>query len=441
MAKYDPELLKKVQAAYKDPAYRDALNMIAASEGTYNQGADGYNVRFGGTLISDMSKHPDAVASYRDKNNKTIQSTAAGRYQFIKSTWDDYAEKLGLKDFSPMSQDLAAIAMMIDKGAAKDIENGNLTGIVNRLNSTWTSLPGSAVGAKHHGLRNPAFVAGAYNQSREARGEKPVSFDWDGIAYTDTSIPGGMGGQGQVQAQSFTNQALAQFGIHGLNNYKAGDFIRRAYTDYALKSYGAQPGDIAPNTSLALSANPLATQDNLRSLIGRVFNVAPDTGYGMAYSNGIRPTVVRTDPATGTTKTIIEFPNDVYVDADSGERVTSDGEPFVQEGVPLPMGEPATQTTPAIPANPTAPANPAITNGTDTAPPSTPVSAQGASSTPAQPLTHGAEVPSADAGTSVTEQVPLDVYINEWTSGPAMRDLDVFNDSTALAILRKFRNA
>ena len=45
-------------------------------------------------------------------------TTAAGRYQFLKGTWDGAARQYGLKDFSPQNQDIAALALMAQNGCS-----------------------------------------------------------------------------------------------------------------------------------------------------------------------------------------------------------------------------------------------------------------------------------------------------------------------------------
>jgi Tape measure protein len=68
------------------------------------EGAD-YNTIVGGGKFTDFSKHPGIVGV----RTALGPSTAAGRYQFTKTTWNMVAKKLGLTDFSPASQDKAAL--------------------------------------------------------------------------------------------------------------------------------------------------------------------------------------------------------------------------------------------------------------------------------------------------------------------------------------------
>lgn len=70
------------------------------------EGAD-YNTIVGGGRFSDMSKHPGVVGV----RTAAGPSTAAGRYQFTKSTWEPLARRHGLKDFSPATQDRAALLL------------------------------------------------------------------------------------------------------------------------------------------------------------------------------------------------------------------------------------------------------------------------------------------------------------------------------------------
>lgn len=105
------------------------------------EGAD-YNTVVGGKTFSDYSKHP-GIVGVRTKDGP---STAAGKYQITKSTYDDFAPKLGITDFSPESQDKIAAAIIAREGASGDIEAGNFTGAINKLGGRWASLPSSKYG-------------------------------------------------------------------------------------------------------------------------------------------------------------------------------------------------------------------------------------------------------------------------------------------------------
>ena len=113
-------LSEKVEAIYKNPTMlanaKDYLNMLAESEGTANQGDNGYNIMFRGGKIADYKAHPNQRHEYIDKQGRKGVSTAAGRYQFIHSTYEETAKKLGITDFSPESQDKVAIALMLERG-------------------------------------------------------------------------------------------------------------------------------------------------------------------------------------------------------------------------------------------------------------------------------------------------------------------------------------
>lgn len=112
------------------------LDFIAAAEG-----AD-YDTGFGGTKIG-LDQHPNVTKYFRNKKGQTLPTTAAGRYQFLTSTYRNLSKKLGLTDFSPASQDLAAVELIREKGAIKDVLNGNFNQAIQKTNRTWASFPGS----------------------------------------------------------------------------------------------------------------------------------------------------------------------------------------------------------------------------------------------------------------------------------------------------------
>lgn len=110
------------------------LNTIAAGE------SPGYNVINGGEQFTSYADHPR-------RHGKGGTSTAAGRYQFIKSTWDAAAKALNLPDFSPESQDKAAwwlakrdYAANTGRSLEQDISGGNWRAVRQGLSTTWDAF-------------------------------------------------------------------------------------------------------------------------------------------------------------------------------------------------------------------------------------------------------------------------------------------------------------
>ena len=54
--------------------------------------------------------------------NPKLKSTGAGRYQLLSRWWDAYRKQLGLKDFSPKSQDAVALQQIKERGALPTID-------------------------------------------------------------------------------------------------------------------------------------------------------------------------------------------------------------------------------------------------------------------------------------------------------------------------------
>lgn len=125
------------------------LTMIAVSEGTKGIGEDGYNV-----LVGSSKRQAFLFTSYADhprieiKLNDSLSSTAAGRYQILRRYFDAYKVQLGLKDFSPDSQDAIALQLIRECGALDDIKAGRLNAAIDKCASRWASLPGAGYGQR-----------------------------------------------------------------------------------------------------------------------------------------------------------------------------------------------------------------------------------------------------------------------------------------------------
>jgi muramidase (phage lysozyme)/anti-sigma28 factor (negative regulator of flagellin synthesis) len=132
------EAFTRVSQINKDPVAAGAsisstgraiLHVISGRESGHK-----YNILYspdGQRIFTDFSAHPNQPATIASGPNKGKVSTAAGRYQFIKGTWEAVAAKYGLTDFSPANQDRGAWHLATDTYAnatGRDLETDILSG-------------------------------------------------------------------------------------------------------------------------------------------------------------------------------------------------------------------------------------------------------------------------------------------------------------------------
>lgn len=121
---------------------------IRKAEGT--AGPNGYSTLFGGDLFTGWADHPRTPRRYG-----SLWTTAAGAYQFMAvsplpgggttrvDTWDRIRARLGLPDFSPASQDAAAVELIREAGALADVQAGRFDAAISKVRRIWASLPGA----------------------------------------------------------------------------------------------------------------------------------------------------------------------------------------------------------------------------------------------------------------------------------------------------------
>ena len=124
----------------ENPNVRSFLGMIGSAEGTDKHG---YNTLFGGGKMESLADHPRQLFDFTETTGRPNKTTAAGRYQFLSNTWDEQAKKLGLPDFGPQSQDLAAVNLLRERGILPDVLSGNWEAAVKKSGPIWASLPSS----------------------------------------------------------------------------------------------------------------------------------------------------------------------------------------------------------------------------------------------------------------------------------------------------------
>lgn len=132
--------MREVTSAHlNNPNVVAFLLVIRAGEGTSDSG--GYKRLFGGGTFASFADHPRTLVQ-----KSGYRSTAAGAYQFLESTWDETARIMGLRDFSPGSQDMGAVGRIAARGALDDVIAGRLSDALKKCGREWASLPGSPYG-------------------------------------------------------------------------------------------------------------------------------------------------------------------------------------------------------------------------------------------------------------------------------------------------------
>lgn len=131
------------RAAGAVPAKQRALlDTIAWTEGTSGRGSDGYNVIVGYKYTASCNRHPDRLV----RLSSSLSSTAAGRYQFLTSTW----KGLGYPTFRPDDQDRAGVKLVLRRGVKLPTDRAltatELSNALSKLSYEWASLPPSRYG-------------------------------------------------------------------------------------------------------------------------------------------------------------------------------------------------------------------------------------------------------------------------------------------------------
>lgn len=149
---------------------RAFLAMIEVAEGTGRGGRDPYRTCYGYRhTIQNLSEHPAVSGEWRGESLASLGpqyagkvSTAAGRYQIIRPTWVGVKRALDLPDFSPDSQDRAAVYLIKQRGALGAVQAGQFARAVELCRQEWASLPGAGYGQPERQL---AELQAAYTQA------------------------------------------------------------------------------------------------------------------------------------------------------------------------------------------------------------------------------------------------------------------------------------
>ena len=109
------------------------LDMLAWSEGTDNGRQKtrnhGYDVIVGGELFTDYSDHPRKLVTLNPKLKSDRRRTLTN---FVPVGGHAYRKQLGLKDFSPKSQDDVALQQIKERGALPMIDRGDIRQAIDR---------------------------------------------------------------------------------------------------------------------------------------------------------------------------------------------------------------------------------------------------------------------------------------------------------------------
>jgi muramidase (phage lysozyme) len=135
-----------------DPYIRALMRTISASEANF---LNPYYVIYGGKYVRDLSHHPNVCVRIIRGPNRGKCSTAAGRYQFLNTTWDEKSSQYHPQpsqvlwwikySFEPEYQDAVVYNWLNDTQAwgldiSTLLRQGKIEKVLRLLSPTWTSL-------------------------------------------------------------------------------------------------------------------------------------------------------------------------------------------------------------------------------------------------------------------------------------------------------------
>jgi len=223
-----------------DPRVKAMLDVLAYAEGTRgngdyrrivngtvigpaNSGADYDRLQVGrrnALATGDLQQHPNLMVQVAPG----LRSSAAGRYQFLYSTW----QGLNMPNFSPHSQDLAAIKLMQRRGMIEPLLNGDFTTAIRRGAPEWASLPTASGGSYYggQGAKSLTSLTNVFSTSLQR---------YQGTTTTDTN---GVLSNGQRGAAVETLQnGLVQLGLLTAAEKRTGPGIFGPKTEGGVKNF------------------------------------------------------------------------------------------------------------------------------------------------------------------------------------------------------------
>lgn len=146
--------LPKLEMSGGDPYIRALMLTISASESNHN---NSYYLLYGGSHVHNLKQHPDQCIPINIGPNRGKCSTAAGRYQFLTSTWQEKAQKYHpnpqknyrkyLYSFEPKYQDIVVYNWLTDHhqwnvDLLTLLKEDQVEEVLRQLSNVWTSLGG-----------------------------------------------------------------------------------------------------------------------------------------------------------------------------------------------------------------------------------------------------------------------------------------------------------
>ena len=257
------------EVAWKDasPEQKALLNTIAGPES-----GGRYNVIYGGGTFNDFKDHPRQDVRIRTGPNANRTSSAAGKYQFIGSTWDRIAKAYHLDDFSPENQDKAAWYLATEEYGKKtgrdlstDLKSGDpkiIAGIGPALKGQWTSLPGGI----EQGTNTDKFVSTFDSQLKK--------FSDPNYKPTDTAATPAAAPAAAAPAKADANAPVLPEDTVGP---VAGNQFNRQMVDQAPATKSAVAGWLDADTAKQVDPNLLRVAERARKDNPDLFALNPRT--------------------------------------------------------------------------------------------------------------------------------------------------------------------
>ena len=156
-------------------AFFDVLGFTEGTGNNYGKVVNGrvisapYNPELVGKYdvsVTNLTRHPEILVQV----NASIKSTAAGRYQFLGSTW----EELNMPNFAARSQDVGAVKLMKRRRMIEPLLSGDLRTAVTRGAQEWASLPTASGGSYYGGQPAHTFkdISAKYNSALQTYQQK-----------------------------------------------------------------------------------------------------------------------------------------------------------------------------------------------------------------------------------------------------------------------------